>query len=100
MHKVMAMMKQLGIRTFFMSLSSAGLRWNELIYVISKLSAMNISEYEINKLTYQERCKILITILFLLYGTFSIGLKFFLRKLFLMSHWQRPGTIKFMLNYK
>ena len=59
LHEVMTMVKQLGIPTFFFTLSSADLRWNELIYIISNLSETNISEDEINKLIYQERCKIL-----------------------------------------
>ena len=61
LHEVMAMVKQLGMPTFFffLTLSSADLRWNELIYIISNLSEINISEDEINKLTYQEWCKIL-----------------------------------------
>ena len=52
LHEVMAMVKQLGIPTFFLTLSSADLRWNELIYIISNLSETNISGDEINKLTY------------------------------------------------
>ena len=51
LHEVMTMVKQLGIPTFFFTLSSADLRWNELIYIISNLSEINISEDEINKLT-------------------------------------------------
>ena len=35
--EVLAMVKQLGLPTFFMTLSCADLRWNELISIISKL---------------------------------------------------------------
>ena len=33
--EVLAMVKQLGLPTFFMTLSCADLRWNELISIIS-----------------------------------------------------------------
>ena len=35
---VQAMVKQLGIPTFFMTLSCADLQWNQLIGIISKLT--------------------------------------------------------------
>ena len=38
LHEVLAMMKQLGIPTFFLTLSCADVRWNELISIISKLN--------------------------------------------------------------
>ena len=50
------MVKQLGIPTFFMTLSCADLRWNELIGIISKLNSLNLSDNDINNMSYQERC--------------------------------------------
>ena len=44
LHEILAMVKQLGISTFFLSLSCADLQWNELISIISKLNGLNISE--------------------------------------------------------
>ena len=35
------------------------MRWNKLIYITSKLNEINISDDEINFLTYEERSKIL-----------------------------------------
>ena len=43
LHEVLAMVKQLGIPTFFLTLSCADLRWNELISIIAKLNGLNIS---------------------------------------------------------
>ena len=36
--EVLAMVKQLGLPTFFMTLSCTDLRWNELVLIISKLN--------------------------------------------------------------
>ena len=41
------MVKQLGIPTFFMALSCADLRLNELILIISKLRSLNVSMEDI-----------------------------------------------------
>ena len=62
MHEVMAMVKQLGIPIFFFFFFDfivRRLRWNELIYIISNLSEIDISDDKINKVTCQERRKIL-----------------------------------------
>ena len=56
LHEVLAMVKQLGIPTFFLTLSCADLRWNELISIISKLNGLNISEEDIDQMSYHERC--------------------------------------------
>ena len=53
------MVKQLGLPTFFMTLSCADLRWNELVSIISKLNGKTLSDAEIQNLSYFERCKIL-----------------------------------------
>ena len=57
--EVLAMVKQLGLPTYFMTLSCADLRWNELIEIISKLRGQNLTEEEIINLNYFERTKIL-----------------------------------------
>ena len=53
------MVKQLGCPTFFMTLSSADLRWNELISIIAKLDNPKLSEEDIEKILYHDRCKFL-----------------------------------------
>ena len=55
-YEVLAMVKQLRIPTFFLTLSCADLRWNELISIIAKLNGLNISEEDIDQMSYHERC--------------------------------------------
>ena len=50
------MVKQLGLPTYFMTLSCADLRWNELVSIISKLIGENLTDEQINNMTYFERC--------------------------------------------
>ena len=57
--EVLAMVKQLGLPTFFMTFSCADLRWNELVSIISKLNGLNISDDDISNLDYFQRCEIL-----------------------------------------
>ena len=53
------MVKQLGIPIFFMTLSCADLRWNELPEIISNLNRLDFSDDVIKNMTYQERCNTL-----------------------------------------
>ena len=53
------MVKQLGIPTYFLTLSCADLRWEELPYIINKLNNLGLSEEELKNLSYQERCNLL-----------------------------------------
>ena len=55
----LAMGKQLGLSTFFLTSSCADLRWNEVISIKSKLEGSVLSEDEIQDLSYQERFKLL-----------------------------------------
>lgn len=57
--EVLAMVKQLGLPTFFLTLSCADLRWNKLVLIIAKLNALDISDEDIDKIDYFERCKLL-----------------------------------------
>lgn len=59
LQEVLAMVKQLGLPTFFMTLSCADLRWNELIKIISSLNGQPITDDQINELSYFERCQYL-----------------------------------------
>ena len=54
--EVLAMVKQLGIPTFILTLSCAGLRWNEILTIIRKL---NEADFDISSLSHHDRCKIL-----------------------------------------
>ena len=54
--EVLAMVKQLGIPKFFLTLSCADLTWNEILAIIKKL---NEADFDISSLSYHDRCKIL-----------------------------------------
>ena len=56
LYDVLAMVKQLGIPTYFLTLSCADIRWQELSHIINKLNNLELSEEEIRNLSYQERC--------------------------------------------
>ena len=51
---LLAMVRQFGCPTFFMTLSSADLRWNELVSIISDISKLQLSEEDIAKMSYQD----------------------------------------------
>ena len=59
LYDVLAMVKQLGIPTYFLTLSSAGLRWEELPYIINKLKNLRLSGEKLKKLSYKDRCNLL-----------------------------------------
>ena len=53
------MIKQLGLPTYFMTLSCADLRWDELIEIIGKLNRTPYTKIEIREMDYVTRAKIL-----------------------------------------
>ena len=55
---MVAMVKQLGIPTCFMTLSCADLRWSEL-FQIARTQGRDITEEQIEALSYVERCQLL-----------------------------------------
>ena len=59
MYEVVAMVKQLGIPTWFMTLSCADLRWPELFKIVARTQGSDITEDEIEALSYVERCQML-----------------------------------------
>ena len=59
MYEVVAMVKQLGIPTWFMTLSYADLRWPELFKIVARTQGRDITEDEIEALSYIERCQML-----------------------------------------
>ena len=59
MYEIVAMVKQLGIPTWFMTLSCADLRWPELFQIISKTKGNDLSDEEVEALSYHERCSML-----------------------------------------
>ena len=59
LYDIRAIVKQLGIPTYFLTLSCAVLRWEEIPYVINKLNNLGLSDKELKNLSYQERCNLL-----------------------------------------
>ena len=59
LHEVLAMVKQVGSPTFFMTLPCVGLRCEELIMTTSKLNSLHILEENIEEMSYRERCEAL-----------------------------------------
>ena len=53
------MVKQLGVPTYFLTLSCADLRWDELPYIINKLNNLGVTEEELKNLSYQTRTELL-----------------------------------------
>ena len=57
--EVLAMIKQLGLPTFFTTLSCADLRWHELIEIIRKLNKSDVlTEDDIHNMNYFDRTRI------------------------------------------
>ena len=56
LYEVVAMVKQLGIPTWFMRLSCADLRWTELFQIVARTQGRDITEEEVEALSYVERC--------------------------------------------
>ena len=80
MYEVIAMVKQLGIPTWFMTLSCADLRWPELFQIVGRTQGKNLTEEQVAALSYVERCQMLI--LLLLQSIFSTEWKHFLVRYF------------------
>ena len=59
MYEVVAMVKQLGIPTWFMTLSCADLRWPELFQIIARTQGKNLTDEQVEAMSYNERCSML-----------------------------------------
>ena len=79
--QVLAMVKQLGLPTYFMTLSCADLRWNELPTIISRLNGLNLSEEEILQMDYRTRCDVLNSNPVLLARHFQYRVEVFFREI-------------------
>ena len=83
LYEVLAMVKQLRIPTFFLTLSCTDLRWNELISIIAKLNGLNISEEDIDQMSYHERCDTLNKNLVLVVRHFQYRVELFFKTIIL-----------------
>ena len=57
MYNVLAMIKQLGPPSWWMTFSCADLRWNEIYKILSKLQGKELTDQEIGLMTCNEKCK-------------------------------------------
>lgn len=80
------MVKQLGLPTFFMTLSCADLRWNDLIQIILRPMKKNMSNDDIERLSYFDRCKILNSNPVLLARHFQYRVETFFKDIILRSN--------------
>ena len=56
MYELVAMVQQLGIPTWFMTLSCADLTWSELFQIVGRILAKNITEEQVEALKGVSRC--------------------------------------------
>ena len=59
MYDILAMIKQLGPPTWWLTLSCADLRWKEIYKILSKLNGKELTDQEIDQMSYKERCEML-----------------------------------------
>ena len=62
---------------FFMTLSSADLKWSELVFIINKLNKLNLSGKDIENLSYFDRCHLLNSNPVLIARRFQYRVEFF-----------------------
>lgn len=53
------MVKQLGIPTWVMTLSCADLRWPELFQMLTRIQGNNLTDEQVDALSYNEKCQML-----------------------------------------
>ena len=53
------MVKQFGIPTWFMTLSCADLRWPELVQILARIQGNNLTDEQVDALSYNEKCQML-----------------------------------------
>ena len=59
LYDVLAMVEQLGMPTYFLTLSCADLIWEKLPYIINILNNVVLKDEELKILSYYERCDLL-----------------------------------------
>ena len=77
-----------------MTHSSSDLKYNERDSIINKLHKLNISEDDIENVTYHDRFRLLNSIPVLLVRHFQDQVEVG------MDHWGKPSIMLFMLNFK
>ena len=88
------MVKQFGCPTLFLTLSSADLRWNELVEVISNLNSLGLNHKDTEVLNYFERCNVLNSNTVLLDRHSQYQVKIFFKEI-LMIRSEPLGKVKY-----
>ena len=81
LYNVLAMVKQLGIPTYFLTLLRADLRSEELPYIINRLNNLGLRKEELKILSYQERCNLSNNNSVLVPGQFQYKVEVFFREI-------------------
>ena len=92
--EVLAMVKQFGCPTLFLTLSSADLRWNELVEVISNLNSLGLNHKDTEVLNYFERCNVFNSNTVLLDRHSQYRVKIFFKKILLIRS-EPLGKLKY-----
>ena len=79
-YELLAMTKQLGCPTFFLTLFCADLKWKEMSEIISKLDKLNLPKEYLESMNYFEKNELLNSNPVLLARHFSNVLKLFPKK--------------------
>ena len=59
MYEVIVMVKPLGIPTWFVTLSCADLRWPELLRILARIQGNDLTDEQVDALSYNEKCQTL-----------------------------------------
>jgi hypothetical protein len=57
MFDLLAMVRQLGVLTWFLTLSSADLRWTEIIKIITQQHGVQLTDEEVPCMPCEDKCK-------------------------------------------
>ena len=59
MYEVIVIVKPLGIPTWFVTLSCADLRWPELLQILARIQGNDLTDEQVDALSYNEKCQML-----------------------------------------
>jgi len=71
--EVLAMVKNLGVPSWFLTLSCADLRWQDLYHIFAKIYVHQMTDDRIDNLSYVQKCSMLNLSPAIVARTFSIG---------------------------
>ena len=96
--EVLAMVKQLELPTFLMTLSCADLHWNELSSITAQLNDENLDDNDIDKMDFFERCTYLNLNPVLLARHFQYRVEIFFKVIVAEGYWEKLSSKQLELN--